>query len=157
MTACFSVRPVSLDDPQLRELLALHLAGMRSHSPPGSVHALDVSGLDVPDVTLWGARAGDGRLAAMGALKRLARDHAEVKSMRTHPDYLRMGAAAAVLQAIIAAAQAEGVARLSLETGTGEAFEPALALYHKRGFAHGAPFGPYAASDFNRFLHLDLG
>jgi putative acetyltransferase len=76
--------------------------------------------------------------------------------MRTHPDHLRQGVGAALLEHIIGEAKARGMRRLSLETGCGPAFEPALALYRKRGFVDGAPFADYAPSDFNQFLHLEL-
>lgn len=156
MNGNFAVAPVALDDPELRELLTLHLAGMRRHSPACSVHALDLTGLSGPAVTLLGAWTRGRSLAAIGALKRLESRQAEVKSMRTHPDFLRQGAAADLLEAIIAMAQDEGIHRLSLETGSGPAFEPALALYRKRGFESGGAFASYTASTFNQFLHLDL-
>lgn len=76
--------------------------------------------------------------------------------MRTHPSFIRMGAGSAILDTIIAAARARRVRRLSLETGSGAVFEPALALYRKRGFVNGAAFAKYRPSDFNQFLHLDL-
>ena len=76
--------------------------------------------------------------------------------MRTHPHFLRMGAGAAIFETIITAAAKRGVRRLSLETGSGLAFEPALALYRRRGFKNGMAFGSYEQSAFNQFLHLDL-
>ena len=76
--------------------------------------------------------------------------------MRTHPDHLRQGVGAAILDHIIATSHAQGLTRLSLETGSGEAFEPALAMYRKRGFRSGGAFGDYEASAFNQFMHLDL-
>jgi putative acetyltransferase len=88
-------------------------------------------------------------------LKDLGDGAGEVKSMRTHPDHLRRGVGAALLEHIIGAAKARGMARLSLETGRGPAFEAALALYRKRGFVDGPPFADYAPSDFNQFLHLE--
>ena len=80
----------------------------------------------------------------------------EVKSMRTHPDFIRMGAAAAILDTIVSTARSRGASRLSLETGSGASFEPALALYRRRGFRNGGPFADYEASSFNQFLHLEL-
>lgn len=77
--------------------------------------------------------------------------------MRTHPDFLRMGAGARILDMIVAVAIANGAGRLSLETGTGSLFEPALALYRKYGFQNGEAFAGYEQSDFNQFLHLKLG
>ena len=80
----------------------------------------------------------------------------EIKSMRTAPGHLRQGVGAAILDQIVEVAKARGLRRLSLETGTGPAFEPALALYRKRGFLNGEAFGGYEQSDFNQMLHLEL-
>lgn len=150
-----TIREDDLSGQPTRDLLALHLSGMQAHSPAGHVHALDLSGLQTPDVTVWTAWRGEA-VAAVGALKSLGDGSAEIKSMRTHPDHLRQGAAAAILDTIIAEAQRRGLTRLSLETGSGEAFEPALALYRKRGFKSGGAFSDYVASDFNQFMHLEL-
>lgn len=144
-----------LADPQVQALIALHQRAMVEGSPPGLSFALDLSGLADDAVTVWAARV-DGRVAAIGALKRLDGARGEVKSMRTHPDFLRRGLAAALLETIIAHARGEGLSVLSLETGSGPAFEPALALYRRRGFANGAAFGDYVLSDFNQCLHLAL-
>jgi putative acetyltransferase len=152
----FDIREDDLSGEQVRDLLALHLAAMHRNSPPGSVFALDLSGLQVAGVTVWTAWRGP-RVASVGALKLLADGNGEVKSMRTHPDFMRMGAAATILETIIAAAAARGARRLSLETGSGPAFAPALALYRRRGFRNGAAFSAYRPSDFNQFLHLDPG
>ena len=151
----FEIREDDLSGDQTCSLLALHLAGMHAASPPGNVFALDLSGLQVPEVTVWTAWH-KGRVASVGAIKMLADGAAEVKSMRTHPDFVRMGAGAAILGTIIDTAVARGVRRLSLETGSGAAFEPALALYRRRGFMNGAAFGGYEQSKFNQFLHMDL-
>lgn len=151
----FDIREDDLSGEDTRQLLALHLAGMHANSPPESVFALDLSGLKAPEVTVWTARHG-GRLASIGALKMLPDGGAELKSMRTHPDYLRQGAAACMLDAIIAEAARRGVVRLSLETGSGPAFDPALALYRRRGFRDGPPFAAYEQNAFSQFLHLDL-
>ncbi|KZB99412.1 putative N-acetyltransferase YsnE [Methylobacterium radiotolerans] len=151
----FEVAQDDLSDGQTRALLALHLAGMHASSPPGSVFALDLSGLRAPGVTVWTARRG-GRVASVGALRMATDGWAEVKSMRTHPDFLRQGAGAAILDTIIAAAAARGARRLSLETGCGPAFAPALALYRRRGFVNGPAFGTYLPSEFNQFFHLAI-
>lgn len=151
----FDVREDGLTGEQTRDLLALHLEGMHANSPSGSVFALDLSDLQTPTVTVWTAWLGQ-RAAAIGALKMLLDGTAEIKSMRTHPDFLRMGAGAAILETIIAAAKSKGARRISLETGSGEPFEPALCLYRQRGFLNGDAFGGYEQSDFNQFLHLNL-
>ena len=128
---------------------------MHQSSPPGHVFALDLTGLQQPNVTVWTAWEGDS-IAGIGALKLLNHGIGEVKSMRTHPDHIRKGVGAAILERIIMEARSMGCHRLSLETGSGPSFGPALALYRKRGFVTGGAFGEYIKSDFNQFLHLDL-
>jgi putative acetyltransferase len=150
------IRVDDLSSEPTRELLRLHLAGMHANSPPGHVFALDLSGLLAPGVTVWTAWKAE-TVCGIGALKQLDTGSGEVKSMRTHPDHLRQGVGAAILERIIADARVRGFRRLSLETGQGPAFEPALALYRRRGFVDGEPFADYLRSPFNQFLHLKLG
>lgn len=149
------IRVDDLSSTATQALLRLHLMGMQSNSPPGHVFALDLSGLQTPNVTVWSAWQGDD-ICGIGALKQFDGTSGEIKSMRTHPDYLRRGVAAALLEHIINEARARGLQRLSLETGSGDAFEPALALYRRRGFVNGEAFSDYEKSDFNQFLHLAL-
>jgi putative acetyltransferase len=151
----FEIVEDDLTGAQTQALLALHLSGMHATSPPGHVFALDLSGLRRPGITVWSARQA-GAVLGIGALKALGGGAGEIKSMRTHPDHLRQGVGAAILDHIIGQARARGLTRLSLETGRGEAFEPALAMYRTRGFANGGAFADYEASDFNQFLHLAL-
>lgn len=80
----------------------------------------------------------------------------ELKSMRTHPSHIRRGVAAIRLAHIVAEAERRRLRRLSLETGRGPAFEPALALYRRRGFRDGTAFSDYAPNAFSQFLHLEL-
>jgi len=149
------IRQDDLSGEATRDLVRLHLEGMHANSPPGSVFALDHSGLTSPDVTLWTAWSQE-HIAGMAALRDLADGTGEIKSMRTHPRFLRRGVAAALLEHIIGVARARSMVRLSLETGSGPAFEPALTLYRQRGFVDGGPFAQYRPSAFNRFLHLEL-
>jgi putative acetyltransferase len=138
-----------------KSLLALHLAGMHANSPPGHVFALDLSGLQAPGVTVWTTRE-NGKTIGIAALKELGDGSGELKSMRTHPDFLRRGVAASLLEHIIDQARRRGLSRLSLETGSGAAFDAALALYRRRGFKNGEAFADYEASAFNQFLHFPL-
>jgi len=138
-------------------LLALHLRGMHASSPPGTVFALDLDGLKAPGVTVFSAWRDRNTILGIGALKQLDPFAGEVKSMRTHPDHVRKGVAAALLLRIIAEARRRGLERLSLETGVGPDFEPALALYRRYGFVDGEPFADYERNGFSQFLHLQLG
>lgn len=150
-----TIRQDDLSGDAVQALLGLHLAGMHANSPPGHVFALDLSGLRAPGVTVWTAWEGEA-LAGIAALKALDGGVGELKSMRTHPDHLRKGVAAALLEHAIGHAKALGRHRLSLETGRGPAFEPALALYRKRGFVEGEAFADYRPSAFSQYFHLDL-
>ena len=151
----FQVREDDLSSDETRELLVLHFRGMHESSPPGSVFALDLSGLQQPNVTVWTAWLGDN-IASVCALKMLEGGDGEVKSMRTSPAFARQGAGSAILEHVIAIAKARGAKQLSLETGSGPAFDAALTLYRRRGFKDGDAFSDYSRSAFNQFLHLDL-
>jgi len=147
--------PGDFNDVRVLALLRQHLEGMHANSPLESVFALDLTGLRAPGISFFTAWEGE-TLLGMGALKELDRTADEIKSMRTDPAHLRRGVGAAILEHLIAIARERGYRRLSLETGSGPAFEPALALYRRRGFVDGDPFGDYTKSAFNQFLHLDL-
>lgn len=149
------VREGGLDAPEVRDLLTLHLQGMAEHSPPESIHALPLDELARPGISFWSAWF-DGRLAGCGALKTLDERHGEIKAMRTAQAFLRQGVGAAILREIIEVARHRGFERLSLETGSAEAFRPAQLLYLKYGFAYCEPFGDYRPDPFSVFMDLPL-
>ena len=140
---------------EIRALLETHFAAMLASSPAESCHFLDFDGLNAPDVTFWSIWDGIA-LAGCGALKALSSGEGEIKSMRTHADHLRKGAGAAMLKHIISQARQRGYVRLSLETGSSDAFTPARALYEAYGFAYCPPFGDYAEDPFSRFMTLAI-
>lgn len=144
-----------LSGAAIRALLEQHFAGMLANSPADSCHFLDFDGLNAPDVTFWSIHRGED-LAGCGALKMLDPAHGEIKSMRTADGFLRQGVAARMLEHIMAEACGRGVERLSLETGSGAAFEPALALYRRYGFEDCEPFADYRPDPFSRFMTREL-
>lgn len=149
---------VKIDDlssPQVQELIAQHLAGMHSNSPAEHVHALAIDGLKAPDMTFWSAWIDD-QLCGCCALKSLGGGAGEVKSMRTHHSFLRRGVAQAVLDEILRVARERGYSHLYLETGTGDAFDAAHALYLRNGFVWCGPFADYRANDFSVFMVKSL-
>ncbi|MDO7842615.1 GNAT family N-acetyltransferase [Sphingomonas immobilis] len=136
-------------------LVELHLRSAFENSPPNAVFALDLSGLRDPAVALWTAWEGD-TLLGMGAHKKIEDGHGELKSMRTAPVALRRGVGGAILAHLIAEGREAGYSRLSLETGSNEAFAPARAMYERAGFVPCGPYGDYPPGDFSRFYTLDL-
>jgi putative acetyltransferase len=149
---------MSGDDPRaddVRRLLAAHLAFANEHSPPGDVHALDIDGLLDPAVTFFSFRL-DGQLLGVGALKQLDADHAELKSMHTDAAARGRGVGRAMLEHLIDVARDRGVRRLSLETGTMTAFQPARSLYASAGFVPCEPFGSYFHSPNSTCMTLPL-
>ena len=145
------LRVDDLQSAEVQALIAEHLAGMHSHSPPGHVNALAIRNLQQPDLTFWSAWL-DGQLCGCGALKALDAHTGEIKSMRTRSAFVRRGVGQAVLDEILRTARSRGYARLFLETGTGPAFEPAHALYLRNGFDWCGPFADYTATQFNVFM-----
>jgi len=149
---------IRLDDlggAQVRALLAEHLENMHALSPRESVHALDIAALRKPDITFWSVWA-DAELLGCGALKELDPRHGEIKSMRTMHVHRRKGVGRAMLQHIVDEARRRGYARLSLETGSMAAFEPARRLYESFGFQYCGPFAGYAADPNSVFLTRTL-
>jgi putative acetyltransferase len=149
---------IQLDDlagVEVRALLAEHLHHMHQISPPESVHALDLAGLQQPDITFWTVWS-NGELLGCGALKELSRDHGEVKSMRTATAHLRKGVARAMLEHIIGEARRRSYSRLSLETGSLPAFDPARRLYESFGFVCCSPFADYREDPNSVFLTRTL-
>jgi len=140
-----------LSSDKVVRLLGEHLDGMHRHSPPGSVHALDLNGLRAEDVTFWTIWNGS-ELLGCGALKELDAAHGEIKSMRTALRHLRKGVGSAMLSHLLIEARARGYTRLSLETGSGPAFDPAISLYRASGFSDCGPFADYEAGPFSRFM-----
>ena len=133
------------------QLLGEHLHSMTLHSPPESIHALNLDGLRQPNITFWSAWQAS-ELMGCGAIKELDRQHGEIKSMRTATPHLRKGVAAALLQHILDEAQRRGYRRLSLETGSMEAFAPARQLYARFGFEYCGPFANYAEDPYSVFM-----
>jgi putative acetyltransferase len=145
------IREGGLDDPRVVALLNVHFQGMLANSPKDSCHFLDLSGLRAPGVTFWSAWDGDDLLGC-GALKQLDPTHGEIKSMRTSEEHLRRGTGAALVSHILKVARERNYKRLSLETGSGAAFDAAHALYRQFGFTECAPFADYKEDPFSRFL-----
>ena len=145
---------IKIDDltgPEVAKLIREHLHSMTLNSPPESIHALGLEKLRSPEVTFWSAWEGK-ELLGCGALKELDSGHGEVKSMRTSSQHLRKGVARRMLQHIIDEAKLRGYRRLSLETGSMDAFVPARKLYADFGFHYCEPFADYRKDPNSVFM-----
>ncbi|MEK7834465.1 MAG: GNAT family N-acetyltransferase [Acidobacteriota bacterium] len=149
------IKPDDLSGSEIRALLEEHLKNMREISPPESVHALDIVKLRQPDITFWTVWE-DGKLLGCGALREIDPKHGEVKSMRTSSAHRRKGVARAMLEHIINQAKLRSYARLSLETGSMTAFEPAQRLYESFGFTCCPPFADYEEDPNSVFMTKEL-
>ncbi|HET9253038.1 MAG TPA: GNAT family N-acetyltransferase [Candidatus Eisenbacteria bacterium] len=150
------IREDDLTGPEIAALLRAHLDHSAAHSPPESVHALDLNRLRVPEITFWSAWL-DGDLAGCAALKELSPGHGEIKSMHTASAHRGKGVAARLLDRVLEEARARSYRRLSLETGSMEAFAPARSLYARFGFRFCPPFPPYREDPHSVFMTLELG
>ena len=153
-----SAMKIEIDDLSRAEIHALldeHLQDMHALSPPESVHALDLDKLRQPSITFWTAWDGPVLLGC-GALKEIDPAHAEVKSMRTPTALRRRGAGRALLAHIVEVARSRGYRRLSLETGSQPAFQPAQQLYASFGFTVCGPFEGYVDDPNSVFMTLRL-
>lgn len=150
---------IAIDDParpDVSALLAAHLRFTTSTSPPEDMHALDVGGLSGPGLSFFSARAADGRVVAVGALKELDPRHGELKSMHTAQAARGQGVARMMLGHLLQVARERGYERVSLETGSMQAFAPARALYESAGFMPCQPFAGYGPSPNSFFMTLAL-
>ena len=138
-----------LGTDDVRALLAHHFAEMTAGTPPSACHVMPADALGDPSIRFFTVRDDDGTLLGCGALKRLAGDHGELKSMRTADAALGRGVGRAMLDHLITVARAQGMTRLSLETGN--SFAAANRLYQREGFEPCGPFGGYRPTDFTTF------
>jgi putative acetyltransferase len=149
------IRVDDLRGPEIARLLEEHLRHMHQLSPPESVHALDLEALRRPEITFWSVYQG-AQLLGCGALKQLDARHGEIKSMRTATPHLRKGVAASLLRHILEEARRRSYRRLSLETGSMAAFEPARRLYAGFGFQPCGPFADYVDDPNSTFMTREL-
>lgn len=155
MSHAFEIRVDDLRGTEVAALLQEHLDEMAQYSPPESIHALDLERLRSPEITFWTVWQ-NGDLVGCGAIRQLDATHGEIKSMRTSHRHRRKGVAAVMLQHILDEALRRGYQRLSLETGSPAAFEPARQLYTRFGFTYCPPFGDYVKDTYSVFMTRTL-
>ena len=137
-------------------LFQRHTADMHADTPPESIHMMDRGELAAPGIRFFVLRDG-GQPLAMGAFKRIEPDHAEIKSMHVLAEARGRGLSRRMREHLVAEAAADGLTRLSLETGIQPTFVAARALYERAGFAECGPFTGYGPDPNSVFMTRMLG
>ena len=145
----------NFDNPQVNELLKTHFIELKSVSPEGSSHVLDIEGLKVPSIKFWSLWENN-KLIGCGALKFLEKDHGEFKSIRVVDEFRKKGIGERIIKHLIEEAKKLKISKLSIETGAGEFFAPARKLFNKFGFKKSEPFAHYKVDPNSCYFSLDL-
>ena len=132
----------NFNQSDVNQLLKKHFIELKTASPVGSAHVLDISGLKVSSIKFWSLWE-DKHLMGCGALKFLDKSHGEFKSIRVHDDFKGKGNGIKIINHLIYKAKKLEIKRLSLETGAGKFFAPARKLFNKTGFKVCEPFSHY--------------
>ena len=132
----------NFDNSEVHELLIKHFIELRSVSPKGSTHVLDIAGLKDPSIKFWSLWE-ESNLMGSGALKFLDKEHGEFKSIRVSDNFRGRGNGTKVIIHLINEAKKLNIKRLSLETGAGDFFLAARILFNKCGFEPCEPFSHY--------------
>jgi len=140
---------------KVNDLLVKHFKELRSVSPEGSAHVLDISGLKDPSIKFWSIWE-ENTLIGCGALKFLDENHGEFKSIRVIDDFRKKGYGFKIINHLIEEAKKLDVKKLSLETGSGDFFLPARKLFQKVGFEKCSPFAHYKEDTNSCYMSLDL-
>lgn len=149
---------IALEHPvqdDLALLHARHTEAMHAETPPESIHMLPADALAAPGIRFYVMRK-NGEAVAMGALKEITADHAEIKSMHLLAEHRGEGLAQQMLQHLVMEAEGAGYRRLSLETGAENIFAPARALYERAGFHYCGPFEGYKEDPNSVFMTLQI-
>ena len=132
----------NFDHSEVNQLLKKHFIELKTASPEGSAHVLDILGLKSPSIKFWSLWEGN-ELMGCGALKFLDKDHGEFKSIRLHDNFRKKGNGIKVVNHLIEKAKKLEIKRLSIETGAGNFFNPARKLFDNCGFKPCLPFAHY--------------
>ena len=146
----------NFDNAEVHDLLVKHFIELRSVSPEGSAHVLNITGLKDPSIKFWSLWEED-ELMGIGALKFLDEEHGEFKSIRVNDKFKNNGNGLKVINHLINEAKNLAVKKLSLETGAGKFFTPARKLFVKCGFKTCNPFSHYKDDINSVYMSMLIG
>ena len=145
----------NFDNSKVNDLLKKHFIELRSVSPAGSTHVLDIDGLKDPSIKFWSLWENN-KLIGCGALKFLEKNHGEFKSIRVADEFKKKGVGERIINHLIEEAKKLKISKLSIETGAGQFFLPARNLFSKFGFKKCPPFAHYKEDPNSCYYTLDL-
>mgnify|MGYP001226332241 FL=1 len=145
----------NFDNKEVNELLKKHFIELRSVSPEGSTHVLDIDGLKDPSIKFWSLWKNN-ELMGCGALKFLDNNHGEFKSIRISDKFRQKGFGIKVIEHLINQAKELKITKISIETGAGIFFEPARKLFLRCGFKKCEPFAHYKHDPNSCYYNLEL-
>ena len=145
----------NFDNSEVNDLLNKHFIELRSVSPAGSTHVLDIDGLKDPSIKFWSLWENN-KLVGCGALKFLEKNHGEFKSIRVADEFRKKGIGERIINYLIEEAKKLKISKLSIETGAGDFFIPARNLFSKFGFKSCPPFAHYNDDPNSCYYTLDL-
>ena len=145
----------NFDNPEVDDLLRKHFIELKSVSPAGSTHVLDIDGLKNPSIKFWSLWENE-KLMGCGALKFLNENHGEFKSIRVADQYRRKGYGKKIISHLIAEAKELKIKKISIETGSGKFFKSARKLFKNFGFEKCEPFSHYKADANSCYMTLEI-
>ncbi len=145
----------NFDNPEVDELLKKHFIELRSVSPEGSTHVLDIKGLKDSSIKFWSLWEND-ELIGCGALKFLNKEHGEFKSIRLVEKFRKKGNGIKIIKHLIDEAKKLSIKKISLETGAGEFFKPARKLFVLCGFKVCKSFAHYKEDINSVYMNLTI-
>ena len=145
----------NFDNPEVNQLLTKHFIELRSVSPEGSTHVLDIEGLQDKSIKFWSIYEND-KLIGCGALKFLDPKHGELKSIRVADSFKKKGYGKKIIKVLIEKSRKLNIKKISVETGSGKFFLPARKLFKSSGFTECKPFGHYVDDPNSCYMSLKL-
>ena len=143
----------NFDNLEVNELLIRHFNELKSVSPEGSTHVLDIDGLKNQSIKFWSLWE-DAKLVGCGALKFLSKTHGEFKSIRVADNFKNKGYGKKIIVDLLSKAKILGIQKISVETGAGEFFLPARKLFKSCGFEECEPFAHYSLDPNSCYYNL---
>jgi len=155
LETAIAIRRIAADDPALGELIRLTDEYMSALYPAESNHLEPPAALAAPNVSIFGAYAGEQLIGCVAA--KIMNDdgrYAEIKRLYVLNEYRGAGVARRLMDRVEDHVRSIGVAIARLETGVKQ--PEALRFYEIRGYVHRPPFASYRPDPLSVFMEKRL-